>query len=563
MITALSIRSFLLIDRLDLDCSSGVTALTGETGAGKSIILDALGLLMGGQAHRKLVRHGCEEASVSAQFSVPGDHEVWKILSDAGLSHDVNECLTLRRVLHITRPSRAFLNDQPISASALSDIGCALIDIHGQHAASGLMRPSSHGKILDGFAGNHEAVADCGKAWAFWKEAQEILAQLKAKAEESKAQIEWSQQAIEELKALAPEKGEAKLLSDRRAILMQSEKLTDTIADTLSCLNRADVEEALAQAARSAERTVRLLGEGGDTIQIQAKEAAEAVERALIEFIEAQSVIGDLSQTISHDGAKLSEVENRLFALRTAGRKYEHDPDHLDELLAHHLSKDADNADLELEINIAAQTEKSAQSAWQDAADRLSERRRKAAESLPIRMARELAGLQMGRVSFRATLEPISPEGCGAKGQETVTFEVETNPGTGFGPLHSIASGGELARFSLALQCVLQETGSAGTLIFDEADQGVGGAVAAAIGQRLSDLSQHSQVFAITHSPQVASFANRQWRVRKSDDANGSVSTQLSVLDEGERLEEIARMLSGSSVTDEARAAASKLLEAA
>lgn len=565
MIIALSIRSFVLIDQLDLEADQGLTTLTGETGAGKSIILDALDLVLGGAADRKMVRVGEAQATVTAEFSLPVTHLVWDMLSESGIDARTRETLTLHRVIQAKGPSRAFVNGQPVNAALLSALGENLVEIHGQHAASGLMRPASHRGLLDAFSGNEDLVTTCMVAWSHYESARQARRDLQAAAARAVERRDWLEFAVEDLEKLGPELGEAAQLGARRGVLLQSEKLTENIDDADSAISASAVEGGIAKAARATERVLRIQGlellEGG--VAKAASEAAEAIERALIELAEARSAITALKIHTGHDGKALDEVEGRLFALRAAGRKYDVDPDQLyDVLEAHRADLALCEADTEA-LEMAKAAEEDARSAWQVAAQALSKARQAGAVKLEKAIMKELRPLHLGRVKVKIAFTPIGEDESGARGVERAEFEVETNPGSGYGPLRAIASGGELARFSLALKCALSEVGGAGTLIFDEADQGVGGAVAAAIGERLARLAQGRQVFTITHSPQVASCACRQWRVRKLPDDRGGLRTHVAQLNEVQRLEEIARMLSGSSITDEARAAASKLLEAA
>ncbi len=562
MITALYIRSFLLIDRLDLECRTGFTSLTGETGAGKSIILDALSLILGGPADKSLVRSGCEQSSLTAQFEIPSDHALWAELSERGIEVDPGACLTLRRIVHAQKPSRAFINDQAVSAATLSLIGSQLVDIHSQHAASRLMRPATHRDILDAFAQNETERMACQTTWHAYVNAREAAYALQEKSTNTTREIEWLSHAVEELQALSVEADEATRLSEQRATLMQSEKFAESLDEAVTALSDQTVEAALSRASRASERVARLLEPNPGTLADQARQAADAIERTLIELGEAQSAVRVLASEGQHDPDTLERIETRLFALRAAGRKYEVDPDTLDTLLLRYVQDLEAFEQCDSALSAARAAEVKAEAAWRNAADKLSNSRRRAANELPLRIGKELSALHLGRVEVRVDLQPLAKVESGAFGQERITFEAKTNAGTAFGPLSAIASGGELARFSLALQCALSHDDGPTTLIFDEADQGVGGAVAAAIGERLSRLSNECQVFAITHSPQVASHADRQWRVRKFDQGSETL-TQVTQLSDGERLEEIARMLSGSSVTDEARAAASKLLEAA
>ena len=558
MMLSLSIRDFVLISRLDLSPGEGFTALTGETGAGKSIILDALSLALGGQADRSVIRHGAAQASVAAEFAPPVSHPVWTLLAAQGVAAEDGETLTLKRLVRSEGPARAFINDQPVSAALLAEAGELLVEVHGQHAASSLLRPAAHRRLLDQFAGNDALLAACAAMHAARVEAREARAALEAEAQSAAEAQAWLQETVAELAKLGPQSGEATRLTAERAQLMQSERVLEAVAEATTALAAADAETALSKASRAAERICRLPGfEGAGALPEAAKAACEAIERAMIEMREAESAIARLER-MPIEAGDLDSVEARLFALRAMGRKLACDPDALN------VQWEALAARLELveagELGIAAarKAERAAEARWHGAAHALSEARRAAASRLEAAIAAELAPLKLGRATIRVALTPLPPEEAGATGAERAEFEAETNKGAGFGPLRKVASGGELARVSLALKCALAEAGSAGTLIFDEADQGVGGAVAAAIGERLVRLSASRQVLAVTHSPQVAAAADAHWLVEKSAKAGG---TRLTTLDAGTRQEEIARMLSGAEITDEARAAAGRLLE--
>ena len=430
--------------------------------------------------------------------------------------------------------------------------------MHGQHAASSLLRPAAHRRLLDQFAGNDALLAACAAMHAARVEAREARAALEAEAQSAAEAQAWLQETVAELAKLGPQSGEATRLTAERAQLMQSERVLEAVAEATTALAAADAETALSKASRAAERICRLPGfEGAGALPEAAKAACEAIERAMIEMREAESAIARLER-MPIEAGDLDSVEARLFALRAMGRKLACDPDALN------VQWEALAARLELveagELGIAAarKAERAAEARWHSAAHALSEARRAAASRLEAAIAAELAPLKLGRATIRVALTPLPPEEAGATGAERAEFEAETNKGAGFGPLRKVASGGELARVSLALKCALAEAGSAGTLIFDEADQGVGGAVAAAIGERLVRLSASRQVLAVTHSPQVAAAADAHWLVEKSAKAGG---TRLTTLDAGTRQEEIARMLSGAEITDEARAAAGRLLE--
>jgi DNA repair protein RecN (Recombination protein N) len=559
MMLSLSIRDFVLISRLDLSPAEGFTALTGETGAGKSIILDALSLALGGQADRSVIRHGAAQASVAAEFAPSASHPVWALLAAQGVAAQDGETLTLKRLVRAEGPARAFINDQPVSAALLAEAGELLVEVHGQHAASSLLRPAAHRRLLDQFAGNEALLAACAATHAARVDAREARAALEAESQSAAEAQAWLQETVAELARLGPQPGEATRLTAERAQLMQSERVLEAVAEATTALAAADAETALAKASRAAERICRLPGFDGaaGALPEAAKAACEAIERAMIEMREAEGAIARLER-MPIDAGDLEGVEGRLFALRAMGRKLACDPDALN------VQWEALAARLELveagELGIAAarKVERAAEARWHSAAHALSAARRAAASRLEAAIAAELAPLKLGRATIRVALTPLPAEEAGATGAERAEFEAETNKGAGFGPLRKVASGGELARVSLALKCALAEAGSAGTLIFDEADQGVGGAVAAAIGERLVRLSASRQVLAVTHSPQVAAAADAHWLVEKSAKAGG---TRLTTLDAGTRQEEIARMLSGAEITDEARAAAGRLLE--
>ena len=561
MILSLSIRDFVLIDRLDIEPGAGFTALTGETGAGKSIILDALSQALGQPADRSMIRAGQDQASVAVEFSPPVRHPLWKALTEAGIEATPDETVTFKRIIRKNGPARAFINDQPVSAALLSDLGELLVEIHGQHAASSLMRPSTHRYLLDLFARNESLLEACARTHARMEEAAEKREALEAAHAEAIEQRDWLMEAVEDLTRLAPQEGEATVLTERRTLLMQSERVTEAVSEAEKVLDGTGIEDALARAARATGRICHLPGfEGSDeALPVAARAAAEAVERALIEIKEVMGSIAQLESLVDHDTSELEASEARLFALRAAGRKHNCDPDMLQDM-RDSLQERLDLVEAGEDALITARkAEADARAKWHQAAGKLSDARKAAAGQLDKAIAKELGPLKLGRAVIRARVHPL-PEGeGGASGIDRIEFEAETNPGAGFGPLRKIASGGELARVSLALKCALAEAGSAMTLIFDEADQGVGGAVAAAIGERLVSLGQDRQVFAITHSPQVAASAAAQWLVEKGAGKTGG--TQIRGLDDSSRQEEIARMLSGAEVTAEARAAAGRLLE--
>lgn len=559
MLLSVSIRDFVLISRLDLSPGEGFTALTGETGAGKSIILDAIALALGGPADRSVIRAGAEQASVAAEFEAGPDHPVRALLAAHGVGAEAGETLTLKRIVRVNGPARGFINDQPVSAALLAEAGDLLVEIHGQHAASSLMRPSSHRRLLDQFAGNEALLAECAAAWQALDAARAERARLKAEQDAAREAREWLMASVEELERLAPQPGEAERLAEERMRLMQAERIQEAVAEAEEALAKGGSETALGKAARAAERICRLPGfeSGEGQLAETARAAAEAIERALIEVREAELAVARLAALPEASG-DLDAVEARLFALRAAARKYGGEA----ELLPARLEALRGRLDLveagDAGLKQAEAAENAARARWHGAAHRLTEARKGAAGRLEAAIAAELKPLKLGRATIRVALTPLAEEEAGASGAERAEFEAETNPGAGFGPLRKVASGGELARVSLALKCALAEAGSAGTLIFDEADQGVGGAVAAAIGERFEHLARSRQVFAVTHSPQIAAAADAHWLVEKPGEAG---ETRLALLDACGRREEIARMLSGAEITDEARAAAGRLME--
>lgn len=565
MIVTLSIRDFVLAAAVDLDPVNGFTALTGETGAGKSIVLDALGCALGGKAEKRYVRARATHACVTAEFAPSERHAVWKVLEAAGISVARDETLTLRRVIPAKGPARAFLNDRPVSAALLSDIGETLVEIHGQHSASALTRPSRHRSLLDQFAGNEALLQACETAWQRLVDARGERERLEAQTASAEANLEWLTAAVEALNKLQPEAGEAAALTAERTYLMQAERIAGSISDAETALRTSNSEKALTKAARAVERvrvTPGLQDADAKTFAVVCQ-AGDALERALIELSEASAAIDTLSGAAKQDTASLERAEGRLFALRAEARKHNVQVEDLPDLHARLVADLGALNSGSQSLARARAKEKEASARWQQSTAALTKARKAGAARLEKAVMKELKPLKLGAVTMRVAITELTDSEKSGSGADHVEFEAETNPGAGFGPLRQIASGGELARFSLALKCALAETSGAATLIFDEVDQGVGGAVAAAIGQRLSHLSnRHAQVLAITHSPQVAAAASDQWLVEKSAPRGRKLGqTAIAALDGTARREEIARMLSGASITREARAAATRLLE--
>ncbi|MAP96511.1 MAG: DNA repair protein RecN [Ponticaulis sp.] len=564
MLIALSVRDFVLIDALDVDVHKGFTSITGETGAGKSILLEALRFVLGGKGEKRFIRTGADRAIVSASFWLPEGSEVRQELSERGLLDDGDDVLTLRRVLNADGPTRMFANDQVISADLAKMVGTELVEIHGQHDGSALLNTRLHGDLLDQYAGAGSILKRVGTAYDEMSAARARLAKLQAKVDSRDQEISQLRLLTEELEKLAPSEGEASRLALERIMLLNSQKLIECLSDADSVLSQSNALDSFGAASRHLERSFRLpeLAEAPeDSPQIVTlKSAQEAVERALIEINEAQIAVETARTAFDHDPDALESVEQRLFSLRAAGRKYSIDPDALSDFLKESQERLAELEGFDLVLETAQSDLKSAEKQYLDVADKLSALRQSSGEQLGISVGKELAPLKLEHAKFRVQVSQLELDKAGPNGRDDVLFEVQTNPGATFGALNQIASGGELARFTLALRVCLASLHSASLLIFDEADQGVGGAVAAAVGERLGRLAETRQVMAITHSPQVASSGHHHWHIVKHvENADTTVSRMKELAGEVRR-EEIARMLSGSEITKEARAAADRLM---
>ncbi|MBB5985139.1 DNA repair protein RecN [Sphingobium lignivorans] len=552
MLTGLSIRNIVLIEALDLAFDGGLTVLTGETGAGKSILLDALGLALGMRADSGLVRAGTAQASVTASFEppLPGT-ALAALLAENEIAQEPGEPLLIRRTLKADGGSRAFLNDQPCSAALLKDVGALLVEIHGQHDERGLLNPRGHMDLLDAYGGMDSGAVRA--AHGAWQTAQGRLEAAREALDSAAKERDYLAHAVEELSRFAPEPGEEEALASERAAMQKGARLTEDLATLETLLGGSDgALSGLRQAARRLDR----IAPEHDLLAA----ALASLDRAVIEAAEAEDQLARASEALAADPARLDAIETRLFDLRALARKHQVAPDDLADLSARMATQlariDAGEAGLaELEDEVAQ-----ARAAYEAAAQALSEARRAAAKRLDAAMAGELAPLKLDAARFRTDVEPL-PEGqWRASGRDRVEFMISTNPGAPFAPLTKIASGGELSRFILALKVALAAQGAAGTMIFDEIDRGVGGAVAGAIGERLSRLAGGAQVIVVTHSPQVAARGAGHLLIAKSSE--GTITrTGVHPLDEAERREEIARMLSGAAVTDEARAQADRLLE--
>jgi DNA repair protein RecN (Recombination protein N) len=552
MLLGLTIRDVVLIDRLDLALRPGLCVLTGETGAGKSILLDALGLALGKRAEAGLVRAGAQQAAVSAEFSVGRNHPAYAILREAGLDGE-SEAIVLRRLLGADGRSRAFVNDEPASVGLLRELGDSLVEIQGQFEQRGLLDPANHRMILDAFAELAVGPNALAQAWHDWREArlrEEEAARLLAASREEEDLLRHH---LAELDSLAPEPGEEDLLASRRTLLQGAERLAETLTEAIGELDgKAGAQAALARAARRLERAQQ-------RAQGLLDSALAATERAAAETAEALAILEATARQLELDPRELEKVEERLFALRALARKHQvtiADLPVLRQQMAARLAEiEAGVEGVEHLVRATAE----ARARFVAAADSVSRGRAGAATRLDEGVAAELKPLRLEKARFRTVLTPLAEADWGEHGCERVHFEVATNPGAAFGPLARIASGGELSRFMLALKLVLAGTSSVPTLIFDEVDSGIGGAVAAAVGERLQRLGTSLQVLVVTHSPQVAARGAYHWRVAKSPSAREAV-TRVEELDPDTRQEEIARMLSGRNITTEARAAAASLI---
>ncbi|MES2156588.1 MAG: DNA repair protein RecN [Pseudomonadota bacterium] len=552
MLTALSIRNVVLIEALDLEFGAGLSVLTGETGAGKSILLDSLGLALGARADSGLVRNGEAQASVIATFDPPGTgHRAAALLVENGIDLEPGEPLIIRRMVKADGGSRAFVNDQPCSAALLRDIGGSLVEIHGQHDDRGLLNARGHRALLDAYGRcDSGAVA---AAHGAWRKAASALAEARSTVDNAARDRDYLTHAVDELTRFAPQAGEEATLADERATMQKGARLTDDLTAIGDCLTGSD--GGLAQLRQAARRLDRIAGEEPLLAAV-----LEALDRAVVEAGEAEDRLAEAAEALSFDPARLDSIETRLFDLRGLARKHQVQPDDLaalrDEMAARLAAIEGGQehvAALE-----AAVTAKAA--AYRKAAQALSGERQMSAGKLDAAVAAELAPLKLDAARFRTVVAPVDEGQWTGQGMDRVEFEISTNPGAPFAPLTKIASGGELSRFILALKVALAEQGGADTLIFDEIDRGVGGAVADAIGERLARLARSNQILVVTHSPQVAARGADHMLIAKSSD--GTVTrTGVHALDAGERREEIARMLSGAEITAEARAQAERLLE--
>ncbi|WP_375455383.1 DNA repair protein RecN [uncultured Methylobacterium sp.] len=555
MLVQLAIRDIVLIDRLELNFTDGLSVLTGETGAGKSILLDAFSLALGGRGDGSLVRHGEAQGGITAVFDVGLDHPARRIAAEAGI--DTEGDLILRRTQMADGRTRAFVNDQPVGVQALRAIGAALVEIHGQHDDRALADAATHRAILDAFGGLHGPLAAVAEASRGVRAARATLVGHRARVEAARREADFLRHAVAELAALDPTPGEEATLAERRTVMQQSEKVARELNDALAAVGGSHSSvPPLSSALRKLERRAAQL-------PALVEPCVAALDAALVALDEARAVLDAALAEAEFDPRELERVEERLFALRASARKYDVAADGLaalrDRYEADVAAIDAGEAALAgLEAVLSV-----AESAYAKASEKLSAGRRRAARQLDAAVKAELPPLKLERARFITEIV-TDPESRDAAGTDRVAFWAQTNPGTRPGPMMKVASGGELSRFMLALKVVLADKGSAPTLIFDEIDTGVGGAVADAIGARLARLSADVQVVAVTHAPQVAARARTHFLIAKdSVKGAGRVATRVAALPVEARREEIARMLAGATVTDEARAAATRLLQGA
>jgi DNA repair protein RecN (Recombination protein N) len=555
MLSALSIRDIVLIDKLDLEFGHGLCVLTGETGAGKSILLDAFTLAIGGRGDASLVRRGASQGQVTATFEPAPSHPVLQLLAVNGLEADCT--LILRRIQSADGRTRAFINDVAVGVRLLREVGQALVEIHGQHDDRALIDPSGHRDLVDAFGGLSGEANAVATAWADWRSAEDERARHADEIAAIRANADYVSHALDELVGLNPQAGEEEALASRRHLMMHAEKIAGELNDALDALQGEGTSGArLAAALRRIERQT---GTGGALLA----SVAEALERVLSETNAARGKIEEALAATAFEPHELERAEERLFALRALARKHRVGVDDLPALVTRLEAELAALDEGETQLEELAVSAKEARKTYTSAALRLSEVRKGVAERLDAEVASELAPLKLDKARLFTKVETSSIDEGGSHGLDRVSFWVRTNPGTEPGPLMKIVSGGELARVILALKVVLAARGSAPTLVFDEVDAGVGGATAAAVGERLARLGTKVQVLAVTHAPQVAAIANEHMLVAKEavhGPEGETMATRVLVLDGDRRREEIARMLAGQTITDEARAAAERLI---
>ena len=554
MLQSLSIRNVVLIDKLDLDFKSGLSVLTGETGAGKSILLDSLGLVLGNRAETSLIRQGEDKLSVTATFEVKDkNNPLFALCEEYEL--EVDDEITIKRSLNKDGKGKIFFNDQPISAKLLKELGKYLVEVHGQFDNQGLLNPANHRDVLDAYAGYKNLLVEVKEKFANYKKAKAARLEAENNVAKAKSDEDALRHWVDELEKLNPEKGEEESLSKKRLEMMNAEKIIESLSYAYGALTQgADVQSAIRQAQSAMDKANSLVeGKYDDIVNM--------LEQALIDVNEAVNELEEASQNVNLNPNELENIESRLFALRGLARKHQTTIDDLPDVLAdfkHRLS----TIELGEEgINELRRAEEQAKTDYIKAATELSSRRKAVALQLDNQVMVELPPLKMEKARFVTIVEKLDESAWNESGFDNVYFTVATNPNSPQGPINKIASGGELARFMLALKVNLAQSSSVSTMIFDEVDAGVGGATAQAVGERLARLAHDVQVLVVTHSPQVASRGNHHFKVEKNTVEN-ITTTKVRELNDIERHEEIARMLAGEKITDEARAAARVLIGA-
>ncbi|GGZ29737.1 DNA repair protein RecN [Asticcacaulis endophyticus] len=567
MLTRLTIQDVVLVDRLDLDIRSGLSVLTGETGAGKSIILDSLGLATGARADVGLIRAGAPQAAVTAEFEIAGTSSLYEFLEDKGLALEAGEPLLLRRVISRDGRSKAFVNDQSVSVSVLKALGDSLLEVHGQHETVGLLDPKTHGAMLDNYGGCATYLAEVQTAFKALKALKDEYRDLHKKAQADASEIEALTLRLQELERLNPQADEEAQMASERALLGASERALEDITEARTAVGGDRLSQQLAKAFRALDhartRAAQAGASGEHEVLKRLSAAAEALDRTLIAADEALALMDAAADALDVEPGKLDRVEERLFALRGMARKLNVLVEDLPKervRMAQHLNQ---IEDAESHLKKLAARIREAEGVFHQAVEALRAQRSQAAETLSAAVMAELTPLKLDKARFRVAMTPLEVERYGPNGGDQIAFEVKTNPGAEWGGMAAIASGGELARFALALKAALATKGGVDAkgpvMIFDEVDQGVGGAVADAVGLRLKKLAQASQVIVVTHSPQVAARGDQHLKVSKADAGEG-VRSSVVELSKDETLEELARMLSGAEITEAARAAAHALV---
>ena len=551
MLSRLSIRNVVLIEALDIEFQSGLTVLTGETGAGKSILLDALGLALGSRADFGLIRNEADRASVTAEFEIEADHPVWDVLSEIGI--DRADSLILRRQLRSDGKSPAHINDEAVSVNLLRQIGDMLVEIQGQFEGRGLLDPTTYLPLIDRAAGHQDALSTTARLWAELKAARAELEQMTDRLARAREEEDWLRDAVEQLDMLAPASGEEDQLAAERQRHMHSTRIAEALQQAHVMLSDED------GISHMAGRVQAILERQAEVAAGALDPAIEALDRAVSELTEAESLLTEIGEQLDGDPNRLAEIDERLHQIRTQARKHKIEADELPALHETLIAQLAEMDDQSGALARLRQAEQDCLTAFKAQAEHLSAQRRQVAERLDQAVMAELPPLKLEAAAFQTDIQTLTDDRWSATGWDRVSFQARTNPGMPAGPIDKIASGGELARFLLALKVVLSENEPPKTLIFDEVDSGVGGAVAAAVGARLARLGQKMQTLVITHSPQVAGNGNQHLKIAKYQTGDQVISSTAS-LSQVERREEIARMLSGDQITEAARSAAAQLL---